>query len=1174
MKTFMDIRRHTAIAAGWRLFGGPKVTYILLGLIIALIAIQVSTLAGGLGWLAGKGAGISWAAALSPAPITTLEGDETRPAVALSPEVNSYLVVWEDHNEYSQMVYGISSVLVGENGVPYQDPFYISGTHLNKCIKPDVAANLQTGEFLVVWEYAYNESIDHNIYARLVGNDGAPEGNVIAISTATTYETSPAVAYNSDTNEWLVVWDSATDVHNRDIKAAILDADGNVQNEFALASGQDNQANPSVAYGSNYGEYLVVWEHLEYNSENLNLAAQRVAADGSLTGSVIPVSTWEYEQVLPNLVYNPDLDEFMIVWEDHHWAWGATADIYGQRMSADGTLVSGNFGISWEEANLRLSPDVAYNTNTQEYLVTWEYEHTESDHDVYERRVSSNGALPGTEIPISNENSWEGLPALVVGNEYAFLVVWEDHRDQSTQNADIYGDVIVPVSPPTTATSTVTLTPKPSLTPTPTLITPTPTPTATATDEPSLDLQIDSVEITQGIQCKGNVECEEGNNSVPLISGKATYIRVYVSVVGSSSPVPGVSASAVASVELNPPVNGIALNEPITAPLIPDRANFADTLNFYFSADDLSSMGSVKVTVNPDHTIPESTYTNNSMTVWLEFISTPTLKIVPIWIYNKYENKSSYVSPDMPFWLTNYTENILPVGDVNWLIMPASLVEWTEALGPDGASWGKLLNKIRDIQNKNWWWAYLTDEVGPAYFYGMFPNGEQQEGGGPGGVGDFPGFSAVGLVEKSHLNLEDMADLMVHELGHNFGRDHAPCGLDPPYDLDYPYSGAELGDFGWDPQGAAGGKVQSLPGGWVVPQTSRDVMSYCQDEWISEYTYRGIFDYRDYGATSGSSIGQGMISRVTANEDTWQYLYVSGYLSETLTLDPWSILEAPSGYFSHAGEGDYSVRLTDASRKTLFERYFNMQTSMPSYLPEAPTSTEVTPSYSFYEILPWNTAANHVEIWKGSSLLVERELSANAPEVTLLNPLGDETWGADGDYTITWNASDADGDPLWFDAAFSSDGGESWQVIASRLQSNNLQVSGDQFPGTSSAQIRIYASDGLHTSQATSANFNIEDKGPSVYITQPLHGSSVPPNMPVMLTGSAFDWEDGMLAGDSLNWSSDQAGTLGTGNQILTNLSQGWQTITLTVRDSDGMTASSSIDVYSGYKLHLAFVRR
>ena len=100
-------------------------------------------------------------------------------------------------------------------------------------------------------------------------------------------------------------------------------------------------------------------------------------------------------------------------------------------------------------------------------------------------------------------------------------------------------------------------------------------------------------------------------------------------------------------------------------------------------------------------------------------------------------------------------------------------------------------------------------------------------------------------------------------------------------------------------------------------------------------------------------------------------------------------------------------------------------------------------------------------------------------------------------------------------------------MIATRLQSTELQVSGDQFPGTSSAQVRIYASDGLRTSQATSANFKIEDKGPSVIISLPLDGSSVPPNIPVMLTGSAFDWEDGMLPGDAFTWSSRPGGDPG-----------------------------------------------
>lgn len=1182
MKTNLALRRRVPGVVGERRSGGVAITVVLLGL-TGLLAVALALALPGVraDGLFGKGGGFWMAAPLATTPITALEGEERHPGVDYNPQIDSYLVVWEDY----QMVYSITGVVVGVDGIPRDDPFYVSNYSPKKSLAPEVACNTQTGECLVVWEFAYEENVDHDIIARRVGNNGVPVGNEIIITASRDYETSPSVAYNPSTDEWLVVWDRAYDVHNRDIEAAVLDASGSVQARFTVASGLDDQANPSVAYGSNYGEYLAVWEDLTYTSENLNLVAQRVTSDGSLVGGVIPITTWEYEQVNPELDYNPDLDEFMVVWEDHHWAWGATADIYGQRVSADGTSVGGNFGISWEDGNRRLNPDIAYKPETLEYLVTWEYEYTPSDHDVYQRRVSGDGQLPSSEAPISNENSWEGLPVLASGSELAFLIVWEDYRNQATQNADIYGDVFIPVSPPTTETPTVTPTLKPSLTPTPTSTstptptptptatsTPTPTPTPTATPKTSLDLQIEAIELTQGIQCKGNSKCKDGDNAVPLISGKATYVRVYVKVIGSTSPVPDVSASALAYVGYNQ-YTGVPLNSPISAPLIPDRAKFSDTLNFYFSASELSASGTIKVTVNPDHKIPESTYANNSKTVPVAFVHTPPLKIVPIWVHYKWGNHSSYVNLDMPWWLNNYTENILPVGEVYWLNMPGSMLEWTEKVGPGVDGWDKLLAKIRDLRNKNIWWSYLSGPIGFAQFYGMFPFGQQEGPDSAAGLGDDPGWVAVGLVEMTHQNLEDCADILVHELGHNFDRSHAPCDVTDP-DPNYPYSNAELGDYGWDPQGAAGGKVQSLPDGWVVPQTSSDVMSYCQDEWISEYTYRGILDYRGSTLASGSNLEEGMMAPVSAGQETWSYLFVSGNLSDTLALDPWSILEFPSGYHSQPGEGAYALRLVDAARQTLFTRYFDMQKSMPSWLPGAPAAPTVAPLQSFYEIVPWYPTTAYVEIWHGDTMLVERATSPSTPVVALLGPMGGETWKAGGDYTISWVASDADGDPLWFDVAFSQDGGENWAVIATHHQGTSLQVRGDQFPGTSQALVRVYASDGLLTSQATSGFFNIEAKGPTVLITLPGDGMTVSPNMPLMLTGYAFDWEDGPLSGDSLAWSSDREGFLGSGNQIWANLSPGWHAITLTVIDSDGMTASATIHLYLGYKIHLPLVRR
>jgi hypothetical protein len=102
-------------------------------------------------------------------------------------------------------------------------------------------------------------------------------------------------------------------------------------------------------------------------------------------------------------------------------------------------------------------------------------------------------------------------------------------------------------------------------------VTPTPTPTRTRTPTPTLpivtllppDLSIDAVEITQGIQCKGNASGLCADNAVPLISGKTTYVRVYVKV-NWFVPASSVSASAIASTSGSPYIAGTALNATIT----------------------------------------------------------------------------------------------------------------------------------------------------------------------------------------------------------------------------------------------------------------------------------------------------------------------------------------------------------------------------------------------------------------------------------------------------------------------------------------------------------------------------------------------------------------------------------------------------------------------------------
>lgn len=78
------------------------------------------------------------------------------------------------------------------------------------------------------------------------------------------------------------------------------------------------------------------------------------------------------------------------------------------------------------------------------------------------------------------------------------------------------------------------------------------------------------------------------------------------------------------------------------------------------------------------------------------------------------------------------------------------------------------------------------------------------------------------------------AETMAHEVGHNHGRNHSPCvqgGTISGVDANYPHMGGVTGVYGWD------SRTSKL----LTPDRT-DIMGYCNNRWISEYTYDGILN--------------------------------------------------------------------------------------------------------------------------------------------------------------------------------------------------------------------------------------------------------------------------------------------------------------------------------------------
>jgi hypothetical protein len=167
---------------------------------------------------------------------------------------------------------------------------------------------------------------------------------------------------------------------------------------------------------------------------------------------------------------------------------------------------------------------------------------------------------------------------------------------------------------------------------------------------------------------------------------------------------------------------------------------------------------------------------------------------------------------------------------------PVSSVEFTvtEPISTGyPVDWNNALNQVRSKRQQD---APAAD----VYYYGLLKCTDtfQQfcQGGCTAGIG-FVG-SAGQAQTRASMGIaytgNQAPGTMAHEIGHNHGRNHAPCvpqgGSISGVDGNYPYEGANIGVWGYD------SRTKML----VNPNGITDIMGYCNNKWISDYTYDGL----------------------------------------------------------------------------------------------------------------------------------------------------------------------------------------------------------------------------------------------------------------------------------------------------------------------------------------------
>lgn len=293
--------------------------------------------------------------------------------------------------------------------------------------RPGLAYNSSADQFLVVWEdYRGLVGFGSDVYGQLVNGDGSMTGANLIISTADDWQRDPKAAYDPITDKYLVVWEDLRIDSDDEIYAQLVNADGSMAgSEFTVSSATNDQSNPEIVYNSSSSQFLVVFDDDRLVESDVDIYGKLVNADGSMSGTDFPISTPSENQLIPVVAYNSTNNQFLVVWWDKRnqdTNWG---DIYARLVDGDGTMDGSDFPISTTSNADQFSPAVAYDPNSNQYLVVWE--HDVYDTDIYGRLVNADQSFVGPEFPISSGSYEHTDPAVAFdANNNRFLVAWSD----------------------------------------------------------------------------------------------------------------------------------------------------------------------------------------------------------------------------------------------------------------------------------------------------------------------------------------------------------------------------------------------------------------------------------------------------------------------------------------------------------------------------------------------------------------------------------------------------------------------------------------------------------------------------------------------------------------------------------------------------------------------------
>jgi hypothetical protein len=709
------------------------------------------------------------------------------------------------------------------------------------------------------------------------------------------------------------------------------------------------------------------------------------------------------------------------------------------------------------------------------------------------------------------------------------------------------------------------------------------------------NLSINGIEITQAIQYYKAPQhltdpADRGlDNSIRLVSNKTAWVRVYLRSGQDPSfdngQVPQVDGTLTIERRVNNIWGVVANLTSQNGPIIAEdafvshdteRGNIDNSLNFVVPANIVTGLLRFRVNVlspfvqcgKDSDTSQAIIDVNLTQTLNAAFITigyngpdaarTGTLNL-PAPTMAQCQTETSWAMTTYP---VSGNPNVRVAGT---FITNTPLDDPRSGPGQCSPNWTPLLNQIANL--------VVSDQAanpGNWVYYGIISNGIPVT---------VPGCSrnAAGGVLPATGGVQGQPITYAHEIGHQFGLPHAPCGNagtpNPTYTTYEPY------DLPVDPAGTTNFTMASIGeygldinnGNIANPNTAEDFMSYCTPRWISLFTYNFLLNAAGLvpqviptgaGGTADRVIHDQKVNEFVRNPFVIEpFIHMLGVVKEG-KVEVTSVSRLDTRYLvSNGRQTKYLAQLLDEEGKIIAQDF------LYAFREEGTKSNKEKSScnecdgngaeFQFKVLLKDYSPGASLRIIKDGETVWQRDRPSKPIVVSKVRATIQE----DNHVNISWRCETAE--DIWI--RWSDNNGDTWNALTVGLRGNSVTLNVDHLPD-GDIKFQILAHDGFSTALESSNTVTLTRRPPVVSILYPQEKSPFHVDKYLHLWGMATDVSGQPISDRMFIWYLDNK-EVGNGRDIwIPSPQDGKHNVALKVRNARGDegTASSTITVKKG----------